>query len=126
MYTIIRDHRPTNGVTEKDRHASGSLILLLILSSSSPPPSLLSPLCRVFIICAIRNFILPMKYVLYFYISTSRSMCAVPNMAVFCSSLISCVPTILLTYCLSDFDLLLLLLILHCLLSQVCSSWYSS
>ena len=31
-----------------------------------------------------------MKYVLYFCISTSRSMCAVPNMAVCCSSLISC------------------------------------
>jgi len=27
---------------------------------------------------------------LYFYISTFRSMCAVPNMAVFCSSLTSC------------------------------------
>jgi hypothetical protein len=30
------------------------------------------------------------KYVLYFYISSFRSMCAVPNLAVFCSSLISC------------------------------------
>jgi len=29
---------------------------------------------------------------LYFYISTFRSMCAVPNMAVFCSSLTSCFP----------------------------------
>jgi len=27
---------------------------------------------------------------LYFYISTFRSTCAVPNMAVFCSSLTSC------------------------------------
>ena len=27
---------------------------------------------------------------LYFYISTSRSMCAMPNMAVFCSSLTTC------------------------------------
>jgi len=32
----------------------------------------------------------PVKYVLYFYISTFRSMCAMPNMAVFCSPLISC------------------------------------
>jgi len=31
---------------------------------------------------------------LYFYISTFRSMCAVPNMAVFCSSLTSCFPGI--------------------------------
>ena len=35
---------------------------------------------------------------LYFYISTIRSMCAVPNMAVFCSSLTSCFPGMLLTY----------------------------
>ena len=33
---------------------------------------------------------------LYFYISTFRSKCAVPNVAVFCSSLISCFPGILL------------------------------
>jgi len=38
-----------------------------------------------------------MLTVLYFYISTFRSMCAVPNMAVFCSSLISCFPGMLLS-----------------------------
>jgi len=32
----------------------------------------------------------------YFYVSTFRSMCAVPNMAVFWSSLTSCFPGILL------------------------------
>ena len=41
---------------------------------------------------------------LYFYISTFRSMCAVPNMVVFCSSLTSCFPGMLLTYFLSDFE----------------------
>ena len=40
---------------------------------------------------------------LYFYISTFRSMCAVSNMAVFCSSLASCIPGMLLTYFLSNF-----------------------
>jgi len=35
---------------------------------------------------------------LHFYISTFRSMCAVPNMAVFCSSLTSCFPGMLLTF----------------------------
>ena len=35
---------------------------------------------------------------LYFYISTFRNMCAVPNMAVFCSSLTSQFPGMLLTY----------------------------
>ena len=41
---------------------------------------------------------------LYFYISTFRSMCAVPNMAVFCSSLTSCFPGTLLTYFLNYFE----------------------
>jgi len=39
---------------------------------------------------------------LYFYISTFRSMCAMPNMAAFCSSLTSCFPGMLLTYFLHD------------------------
>ena len=42
---------------------------------------------------------------LYFYISTFRSMCAVPNMAVFCSSLASCFLGMLLTYFLNDFEI---------------------
>ena len=41
---------------------------------------------------------------LYFYISTFRSMCAVPNKAVFCSSLTSWFPGMLLTYFLNDFE----------------------
>jgi len=45
------------------------------------------------------------KYVVYFYISTFRSMCAVPNMAVFCGYLISCFHVMLLRYCLSDFEM---------------------
>ena len=32
--------------------------------------------------------LVPVLSLLYFYISTFRSMCAVPNMAVFCSSLL--------------------------------------
>ena len=51
------------------------------------------------------NFILHVKYVLYFYISTFRSMCVVPYTAVFCSSLTSWCPYILLRYCLSDFEM---------------------
>ena len=47
---------------------------------------------------------------LYFCISTFRIMCAVPNMAAFCSSLTSWFPGMLLTYLL----LLLLLLLLLC------------
>ena len=45
---------------------------------------------------------------LYFYISTFRSMCAVPNMAVFCSFLTSCFPGMLLTYFLNNLPSFLL------------------
>jgi hypothetical protein len=38
--------------------------------------------CRVFTICAKCNVIWPVKCILYFYISTFRSVCALPNMAV--------------------------------------------
>ena len=41
---------------------------------------------------------------LYFYISTFWSTCAVPNMAVFWSFLTSCFPGMLLTYFLNDFE----------------------
>ena len=43
--------------------------------------------------------------VLYFYISTFRSVCAVPNMAVFLSSMISWFPGVLLRYFLNDFEM---------------------
>ena len=42
---------------------------------------------------------------LYYYISTFRSVCAVPNMAVFWSPLTSCFPGMLLTYFLNDFEI---------------------
>jgi len=42
---------------------------------------------------------------LYFYISTFRSMCAVSNVAVFCSSLTPCFPVMLFTYFLNDFEI---------------------
>ena len=42
---------------------------------------------------------------LYFYISTFRSVCAVPSMAIFCSSLTSWFPGMLLTYFLNDFEI---------------------
>ena len=39
-------------------------------------------------------------------------MCAVPNMAVFCSSLTSCFPGMLLTYFLNDFEIVPVALLL--------------
>jgi len=49
--------------------------------------------------------LLHLRNVLYFYISTSHSVYAVPNMAVFCTSLITCFPGMLLRYCRSDFEM---------------------
>jgi hypothetical protein len=47
----------------------------------------------------------PVLNLLHFYISTFRSMCAVPNMAVFCSSLTSWFLGMLLVYFLNDFQI---------------------
>ena len=47
----------------------------------------------------------PVKYVLYFYISTFPTTYAVSNMAAFCSFLISCFPGMLIRYCLSEFEM---------------------
>jgi len=47
--------------------------------------------------------LVPVSNLLYFYISTFLSRCAVPNMADFCSSLTSCFPGMLLTCFLNDF-----------------------
>ena len=68
---------------------------------------------------------------LCFYICTSRSMCAVSNMTVFCSSLSSCFPGMLLTHFLNDFELvpvaplLLLLLLLLLFVDDVAALLYT-
>jgi hypothetical protein len=49
--------------------------------------------------------LVPALALLFFYVSTFRSMCAVPNMAVFCSSLTSWLPGMLLMYFLNDFEM---------------------
>jgi hypothetical protein len=63
--------------------------------------------------------LVPVLNLLYFYISTFRTMCAVPNMAVLCSSLLhiflvcySCIISFFIRY--------------GCQLSQAFSSWYFS
>jgi hypothetical protein len=48
---------------------------------------------------------------MHFYISTFRSMCAVPNMAVFCSSLTSWFPGMVLTYFLNYFEIIIIIII---------------
>ena len=52
---------------------------------------------------------------LYFYVSIFRSMCAEPNMSVFCSSVISCFPGMLLTYFLNDFEMVAVAPIITCI-----------
>ena len=49
--------------------------------------------------------LVPVLNLLYFYISTFRSVCAVSNLPVFWSSLTSCFPGMLLTYFLNDFEI---------------------
>ena len=49
--------------------------------------------------------LVPALALLYFYVSTFRSVCAVPNMAVFCSSFTSWFPGMLLMYFLNDFEM---------------------
>ena len=49
--------------------------------------------------------LVPALGLLYFYVSTFRSMCVVPNMAVFCCSFTSWFPSMLLMYFLNDFEM---------------------
>ena len=49
--------------------------------------------------------LVPALAVLYFHVSTYRSMCAVPNMAVFYSSFTSRFPGMLFMYFLNDFEM---------------------
>jgi len=49
--------------------------------------------------------LVPVLALLYFYVSTFRSMCAVSSMAVFCSSLTSCCPGMLFTCFLNDLEM---------------------
>jgi hypothetical protein len=79
IYTYIPE---TNSVPRKYSVAAVLLLLFMVLIS-----------------------LVSVSNLLYFYISTFRSMCAVPNMAVFCSSLTSCFPAMLLTYLLNDFEI---------------------
>ena len=97
------------------------MTVILSSSSSSPPPP---TLCSVFILIllwqtmSLGNTVLQLLLLfmvlisllsvlnlIYFYISTFRPMCAVPNMAVFCSSLTSWLPGMLIMYFLNNFEI---------------------
>ena len=59
----------------------------------------------LFLLFMVPLCLIPALILLFFYVSTSRSMCAVPNMAVFCSSLTSWFPGMSLTYFLNDLEM---------------------
>ena len=59
----------------------------------------------LFLLFMVLISLVPVFGLLHFYISTFRSMCAVPNMAVFCSPLTPCFPGMLLTCFLNDFEI---------------------
>ena len=96
-------------------------VLLLLLSSLSPLcrvsthifPRQTMPLGNTCCSYSVLLFMVPLSLVpalalLFFYVSTFRSMCAVPNMAVFCSSLMSWFPGMLLTYFLNDITIIIM------------------
>ena len=78
IYTYI----PETNYVPRDYSVAAILLLLFVVSIS----------------------LVSLLNLLYFYISTFRSVCAVPNMAVFCSSLTSCFTHMLLAYFLNDFE----------------------
>ena len=61
----------------------------------------------------VRVMLFPMLSVLYFYVSTFRSMCVVQKMAVVCRSLISCFPGMSFRYFVNDFEMFQLPIILR-------------
>jgi len=64
------------------------------------------PVHREYRVSAVLSIsLVPALALLYFYVSTFRSMCAVPNMAVFCISFTSWFPGMLLRYFLNDFEM---------------------
>jgi hypothetical protein len=102
IYTYIPE---TNHVPREHRVAANLMLLFMMLISLVP---VLTPL--------------------YLYVSTFRSMCAVPNTAVFCSSN-SWFPGLLLMYFLNDFEMvsmvpiitiiIIIIIIIKCRLSSV-------
>jgi hypothetical protein len=60
----------------------------------------------------VRISLVPVFTPLYLYVSTFRSMCAVPYMAVFCSSLTSWFTGKLLTYFLNEFIIIIIIIII--------------
>jgi len=88
-YIIVSIMQGSHKLIPGINHVPRRYIVAAILSLS-----FMVPLCLV-----------PALSLLFFYVSTFRSMCAVPNMAVFHSSLTSWFPGMSLTYFLNDLEM---------------------
>jgi hypothetical protein len=75
------------------------------ISETSPAPKECNVAAILSLLFMAPKLPVPALALMYFYISTFRSMCAVPNMAVFCSSLTSLLPGTVLTHFLNDFEM---------------------
>ena len=78
---------------------------MLIFPETNYVPREYSVAAIVLLLFMVLISLVPALNLLYFYISTFRSLCAVPNMAVFYSYLTSWFPCMLLTYFLNDFEI---------------------
>jgi hypothetical protein len=75
------------------------VLFVLVLVSSSSSYNIVAVLWLRFVLYVM---LFSVTNILYFYISTSQSMLTVSNMAIFCSSLMSFFPGMLLRYFLND------------------------
>jgi len=118
IYKLLRISEPRKEMCVINAWSWNMCIRLLLLLSS------VSPLCRISTLIETNHVptehrvaailvllfmvlisLFPALTPLYLYVSTFRSTCAVPNMAVFCSSLISWFPGMFLAYFLNDFEM---------------------
>ena len=81
------------------------MMTMMMIPETNYVPREYSVAAILLLIFTVLMSLVPALNLLYFYISAFRSVCAGPNMAVFCSSLTSCFPGILLTYFLIDFEI---------------------
>jgi hypothetical protein len=88
---------------------SDIIIIIIIVSFMQGIPTRIPEtnlVPREYIVAAIPSLLFMVHWLyLFFYVSTFRSMCAVPNMTVFCSSLTSWFPGMSLTYFLNDLQI---------------------
>ena len=99
----------------KDKHTIIIIIIIIIISfmqciykdipETNHVPREYSVSAILSLLFMVPISLVPALVLLYFYVSTFRIICAVPNMEVFRSSFTSRIPCMLLTYFLNDFEM---------------------